>query len=138
MSRSRRCTGGKTVPCELNTFNPLSDQALGSACRPCQEHSYTDATATIYPWLCKCYLGFVRIEPPAGLRDNQTATCECDFGYEIGTNRDGSAKCDYCKAGFYKSVIGNSYCERCPGVPGTVTTLLLGATSEQDCVCDVK
>ena len=59
---------------------------------------------------------------------NTTAECICAAGSEI-VSSPVAARCVACGSG-YKSVAGNTYCDRCDDLGGKVTTLTSGATSQ--------
>ena len=130
------CTGGKAIPCEKDTYNADANGSLGRDCKPCQQHSHTYSTATIFPWQCNCRPSFTRRE--IGSPQDTPAECVCAAGSQIRTEIIGGigvASCGMCEVGFYKSDAGNDYCTRCPDF---TTTISNGAMSVHECVCAIN
>eukprot|EP00438_Fugacium_kawagutii_P026998 Skav224004 [mRNA] locus=scaffold2619:51010:57912:- [translate_table: standard] len=93
------------------------DEALGI-----QSVRAFDASLSVVPLTC---LANAFVPPGVTIRD--VGDCVCGTGYEyFGTS------CTPCTEGQYKATIGNENCNSCPVGK---TTLKIGSTSLQDCLC---
>jgi hypothetical protein len=131
--KGKWCTAGLIVDCTEGTYNPLTGQDLGTACKKCPEFSTSPKASTSIND-CVCQDGFIQTILPDG-----TAKCECDAGKEIMNG----VRCDSCSPGTYKPVPGNTKCTDCRSSPlplaakEDTTTATPGAKLATDCVCKI-
>jgi alpha-tubulin suppressor-like RCC1 family protein len=95
---------------------------FGGPCLACPPNFYKDTVGDANCTFCGPNL----ISPIAS---NYSTDCQCELGY---TGPLGGP-CVKCSLGKYKDIIGADLCLDCPL---RSTTLLLGATTRSDCVCD--
>ena len=81
---------------------------------------------------CQCNVGFLSVPINSTAHPNGYFACRCDTG--VGFNRAQSS-CTLCERGQYKSGVRNVPCQTCPVEHSTTPNL--GATSIDDCICEV-
>ena len=100
-------------------------------CVRCPEHSTTSAGVHKLDE-CSCNPGFVTVRHPRDASNREVEwSCACAAGTGI-VAVGGAEVCEFCSHGTYKSAPGN---EKCLDCHTDRTTLGLGSTSKDECLC---
>jgi hypothetical protein len=77
---------------------------------------------------------------PLGILPTSLSECACDVGYEQHADQSVGLVCELCPIGTWKATVSNVACTGCPTQDGvgllvSLTTLVEGATTQNDCTC---
>ena len=135
---------GSCRACNPGTFIDASTARNGSSCIQCAPGKFSPVSAATFAGVCQSCPATTTC--PSGSTSEEACACEpgretddencrqCDAGqFKQGTGN--LTRCKPCASNSYSPERGASQCLQCPSPNMTITSPLIGASSDQHCLC---